>query len=368
MLLSLNWLREFVPYEGTAEELGERLTMLGLELEEVVRPYEGIKDVVLGRVLTCDMHPDSDHLHVTTVDVGQGEPLTIVCGAPNVAAGQLVPVAPVGATLPGGLAIKKAKLRGVPSFGMICSERELGLTEDHSGILVLPEADRAGRKPAPGERLIEAYDFDREVLDISITPNRGDCLSVLGFAREVAAAYGLPLTLPAFEVRESGPDVSAELPIEVTDGDLCPAYTGRVLEDARVMPSPAWMRYRLHAVGVRAISNLVDVTNYILMELGQPLHAFDRDKLEGGRIIVAPAAEGERLVTLDGQERVLKAGDGLIRDAARPVALAGVMGGLATEKKKLLKEKKKIKIRKLRSKTNKKKKKLIKKKKELKER
>ena len=331
MLLSLNWLREFVPYEGTAEELGERLTMLGLELEEVVRPYEGIKDVVLGRVLTCDMHPDSDHLHVTTVDVGQGEPLTIVCGAPNVAAGQLVPVAPVGATLPGGLAIKKAKLRGVPSFGMICSERELGLTEDHSGILVLPEADRAGRKPAPGERLIEAYDFDREVLDISITPNRGDCLSVLGFAREVAAAYGLPLTLPAFEVRESGPDVSAELPIEVTDGDLCPAYTGRVLEDARVMPSPAWMRYRLHAVGVRAISNLVDITNYILMELGQPLHAFDRDKLEGGRIIVAPAAEGERLVTLDGQERVLKAGDGLIRDAARPVALAGVMGGLATE-------------------------------------
>lgn len=331
MLLSLNWLREFVPYEGTAEELGERLTMLGLELEEVVRPYEGIRDVVLGRVLSCEMHPDSDHLHVTTVDVGAGEPLTIVCGAPNVAAGQLVPVAPVGATLPGGMVIKKAKLRGVPSFGMICSERELGLTEDHSGILVLPETNRAGRKPALGERFIEAYDFDREVLDISITPNRGDCLSVLGFAREVAAAYGLPLTLPKFELAESGPDVSAEVPIEVTDGDLCPAYTGRILEGARVMPSPSWLRYRLHAVGVRAISNLVDVTNYILMELGQPLHAFDRDKLEGSRIIVSPAQEGERLVTLDGQERALTAGDGLIRDAKRPVALAGVMGGLATE-------------------------------------
>ena len=160
MLLSLNWLREFVPYEGTAEELGERLTMLGLELEEVVRPYEGIKDVVLGRVLTCDMHPDSDHLHVTTVDVGQGEPLTIVCGAPNVAAGQLVPVAPVGATLPGGLAIKKAKLRGVPSFGMICSERELGLSEDHNGIMVLPEGFKVGT------RLIDALDLDLSLIHI----------------------------------------------------------------------------------------------------------------------------------------------------------------------------------------------------------
>lgn len=331
MLLSLNWLREFVPYGGTAEHLGERLTMLGLELEEVVRPYEGISDVVLGRVLSCDMHPDSDHLHVCAVDAGLGEPLSIVCGAPNVAAGHLVPVAPVGSTLPGGLTIKKAKLRGEPSFGMICSERELGLTDDHSGILVLPETNRAGRRPVPGERFIEAYDFDREVLDISITPNRGDCLSVLGFAREVAAAFGLPLTMPRFELQESGPDLSGEVPIEVADGDLCPAYTGRVLEGARVMPSPAWMRYRLHAVGVRAISNLVDVTNYILMELGQPLHAFDRDKLEGSRIIVSPAREGERLVTLDGQERVLKEGDGLIRDAVRPVALAGVMGGLSTE-------------------------------------
>lgn len=331
MLLSLNWLREFVPYEGTAEELGERLTMLGLELEEIVHPFDGIRDVVAGRVLTCEMHPDSDHLHVTTVDVGGPEPLTIVCGAPNVAAGQLVPVAPVGASLPGGLTIKKAKLRGVPSFGMICSERELGLADDHSGILVLPETNRAGRAPHPGETLLEAFDFDREVLDISITPNRADCLSVLGFAREVAAAYGLPLTMPAFRLEEHGGDVSAEVPIDIRDADFCPSYTGRIIEDAVVMPSPAWMRYRLHAVGVRPLSNLVDVTNYILMELGQPLHAFDRDRLEGGRIIVSPAVEGERLVTLDGQERVLTAGDGLIRDAKRPVALAGVMGGLATE-------------------------------------
>ncbi len=331
MLLSLNWLKEFVPYAGTAEELGERLTMLGLELEEVQRPYDGIRDVVAGRVLTCEMHPDSDHLHVCTVDVGEGEPLTIVCGAPNVAAGQLVPVAPVGAKLPGGLEIKKAKLRGVPSFGMICSERELGLTDDHSGILVLPETNRAGRKIELGKRLVDELDFDQEVLDISITPNRADCLSVLGFAREVAAAFGLPLTLPRVDLKEEGDDASASLLIEIKDPDHCPAYTGRMLEGVKVMPSPAWMRWRLHSVGVRPISNLVDVTNYILMELGQPLHAFDHNKLTGGRIIVRRAEQGEKLVTLDGQERALEAGDGLICDAERPVALAGVMGGLATE-------------------------------------
>ena len=331
MLLSLNWLREFVSYEGTAEELGERLTMLGLELEEIRRPCDGIRDVVVGRVLTCDMHPDSDHLHVCTVDAGGEAPLSIVCGAPNVAAGQLVPVAPVGAKLPGGLEIKKAKLRGVPSFGMICSERELGLTDDHSGILVLPGTSRAGRKLTPGGRLVDELDFDQEVLDISITPNRADCLSVLGFAREVSAAFGLPLTLPEVRLKEEGEDISSSLPIEIRDSDHCPAYTGRVLEGARVMPSPAWMRWRLHGVGVRPISNLVDVTNYILMELGQPLHAFDRDRLAGGRIIVRRAEQGEKLVTLDGQERVLAAGDGLICDAERPVALAGVMGGLATE-------------------------------------
>lgn len=331
MLLSFNWLKEFVPYTGTAEALGERLTMLGLELEDIIRPYEGIKDVVIGRVLTCERHPDSDHLHVCTVDVGAGEAAGIVCGAANVAAGQLVPVAKVGTTLPGGLLIKEAKLRGVPSSGMICSERELGLTDDHSGILVLPETRRDGSALRVGQKLIEGYDFDPEVLEIGITPNRADCLSVLGIAREVAAAFGLPLIMPKFEIREFGPDAAPELPIEILDSGLCPAYTGRVLEGAKVMPSPAWLRYRLHGVGVRAISNLVDVTNYVLFELGQPQHAFDCDKLAGRRIIVSPAVDGEKLVTLDGQERILKAGDGLIRDAERPVALAGVMGGLATE-------------------------------------
>ncbi len=331
MLLSFNWLKEFVPYAGTAEELGSLLTMLGLELEEVRHPYAEIAQVIVGRVLTCENHPDSDHLHVCTVDVGSGEPLDIVCGAPNVAAGQLVPVAPVGSTLPGGIAIKKAKLRGVPSFGMICSERELGLADDHSGILVLPEANRFGAAPALGTRFVEAYALDQEVLDISITPNRADCLSVHGFARVVGAYLGLPVTLPAFTLEETGEDISGSVPVEVRDGDLCPSYTGRILKGAKTGPSPAWMRWRLNAVGIRAISNLVDATNYILMELGQPLHAFDHNKLRGGRIIVRPAADGEVLTTLDGQERILAAGDGLICDAERPVALAGVMGGLETE-------------------------------------
>ncbi len=331
MLLSFNWLKEFVPYAGTAEELGEMLTMLGLELEEVTHPFAEISQVIVGRVLTCENHPDSDHLHVCTVDDGEAEPLNIVCGAPNVAAGQLVAVAPVGSSLPGGIAIKKAKLRGVPSFGMICSERELGLSTDHSGILVLPETNRFGMAPVLGSRFVEAYALDQEVLDISITPNRSDCLSVHGFARVVGAYLGLPVTLPEVHLHEEGEDMSAAVPVEVEDGDLCPSYTGRIIKGAKVAPSPAWMRWRLQAVGVRSISNLVDVTNYILMELGQPLHAFDHNKLRGHKIIVRPARDGETLTTLDGQERKLKEGDGLICDAERPVALAGVMGGLETE-------------------------------------
>ncbi len=325
MLLSLKWLREFVPVEAGAQEVGDRLTMLGLELEDIIHPYDAIKDIVVGHVLTKEAHPDSDHLGVCTVDVGQGEPLNIVCGAPNVAAGQKVPVALVGTTMPGGLVIKKAKLRGVPSFGMICSERELGLTEDHSGIMVLPEDFKVGT------RLIDALDLDTEILEIGITPNRGDCLSVLGLAREAALAFKLPLTLPKLSLVEQGADWSSDWAVNIPQPDLCPLYQLRFVEGAAIKPSPMWMRHRLHAVGIRPISNIVDVTNYILMELGQPLHAFDRDKLEGGCMEISPARDGERIVTLDGQDRVLTSGDLLIRDGVKPVALAGVMGGLETE-------------------------------------
>lgn len=325
MLLSLKWLREFVPFEGTAETLGERFTMLGLELEDVIKPYEAIKDMVVGHVVACDKHPEADKLSVCKVDVGQTEMLDIVCGAPNVALGQKVPVALVGTTMPDGMVIKKAKLRGVPSHGMICSERELGLTEDHSGIMVLPQDSPVGKK------LVDVLDLDREVLDVSVTPNRADCLSVMGLAREAAMAFKLPFTLPAFIVQEHGADASKDVPIDIVNPELCWLYQGKILENIQVKPSPMWLRHRLHAVGVRPISNIVDVTNYLLMECGQPFHAFDKDVLEGGRIIVAPATAGERLVTLDGQERVLTGDDLCIRDAKKPVALAGVMGGLHTE-------------------------------------
>ena len=324
MLLSLSWLREFTPYEGTAEALGDRLTMLGLELEDIRRPYAPIAAIVVGRVVTCENHPQSDHLHCCTVDAGQGQLLEIVCGAPNVAAGQLVPVALVGTRMPDGMVIKPAKLRGAPSQGMICSERELGLTEDHTGIMILPENFVVG-KP-----LVDQLDLDREVLDISITPNRSDCLSVLGLARETALACNLPLTIPDVPLPENLAS-DLDVPIAIDDPELCWLYAGRALTGVQVGPSPMRLRHRLHAHDVRPISNIVDVTNYILLECGQPLHAFDLDNLHGGRIVVRRAAAGERFTTLDGQERVLNAQDLCICDGERPVALAGVMGGLNSE-------------------------------------
>lgn len=325
MLLSCEWLREFVPYEGTAEELGRRLTMLGLELEEIRRPYEGIKDIIVGHVVECAPHPESDHLSVCSVDAGQEALLDIVCGAPNVARGQKVPVALAGTVMPDGMVVKKAKLRGRPSHGMICSERELGLAENHDGIMVLPESAPVGR------RLVDTLELDTEVLDVGVTPNRADCMSVLGLAREAALAFDLPLTLPSFALEEQGEDASAAVCIEIADADLCPLYQGRIIENVRVAPSPMRLRHRLHVHGIRPVSNVVDATNYVLLELGQPLHAFDLDKIRGGRIAAAPARNGEILITLDGQERRLTAEDLTIRDAEGPMALAGVMGGLDSE-------------------------------------
>lgn len=323
MLISLQWLREFVPYTGTVQALADRLTMQGLEVEAILDPFESIASIVVGHVLECADHPDSDHLHVCSVDVGAGEPLQIVCGAPNVAKGQKVPVALIGATMPGGMQIKKGKLRGVLSCGMICSERELGLSEDHSGIMVLPEDFK------PGALLVDALNLEREVIEVSITPNRADCLSVLGIARETALGFGLPLAMPRLNLVEDASAGKADdvVRIEIADGELCPVYRARVLTGAKIQPSPAWMRYRLLAIGQRPISNIVDVTNYILMELGQPLHSFDRSLLKGGVVRVAPAQDGMNITTLDGQERKLLGSDLLIWDAERPVALAGVMGG-----------------------------------------
>lgn len=327
MLVSLNWLREFVPYEGTAEELGHRLTMLGLELDSITKPFEALRGIKIGHVLTRETHPEADKLSVCTVDLGEAEPVTIVCGAPNVDAGQKVPVAPVGYTMPDGMKIKKAKLRGVPSFGMICSERELGLSEDHNGIMVLDPSLTVGQE------FVDALGLDDTVLEIDLTPNRADCTSILGVARETAMAFGLPLSIPdcSVEEAEDGAPVNERMAIEIDDPELCPVYRGRLIEGVKIGPSPDWLRYRLIAVGQRPVNNVVDITNYILFELGQPLHAFDMERLEGGKIRVAPAEEGQKFTTLDEQERTLLASDLLINDGSKAVALAGVMGGANSE-------------------------------------
>lgn len=325
MLLSLKWLREFVPFEGSAQELGDRLTMLGLENEGVVRPFAEIEDMLVGHVLACEQHPNADKLKVCTVDVGGDSPLNIVCGAPNVRAGLKVPVAPVGSVMPGGFKITKAKLRGVESSGMICSERELGLSDDHSGIMELPLDFK------PGVKLVDALELDQEVLEIGITPNRGDCLSVLGIARETALAFNLPLTMPEPDFKEEGCDASSEMKIEIADPMDCPVYYGRIIDEVKVGPSSPRVRYRLIAAGLRPVSNVVDVTNYIMLELGQPLHSFDMNNLKGSKIRVQRALEGMEFTTLDAQKRRLAATDLLICDGEKPVALAGVMGGQNSE-------------------------------------
>ena len=325
MLLSLNWLREFVPYEGSEQALADKLTMLGLEVEEILRPFEGLSGVVVGHILECGPHPEADRLKVCLVDAGEGDALSIVCGAPNVAAGQKVAVAKVGTTLAGGIKVKKAKLRGQVSLGMICAEDELGLGEDHEGIMVLnPKAE-------PGRDLSLALGLDEVVFDVSVTPNRADCLSVLGLAREVALAFKLPLRMPEFTLAESGGDAANAVEIQIDEPNLCPAYRARIIRNVKVAPSPEAIRYRLTAVGMRPINNIVDVTNYVMMELGQPLHAFDRSLLAGDKIRVARAEGGMAFTTLDGQERKLVSSDLLIWDAERPVALAGVMGGADSE-------------------------------------
>jgi len=325
MLVSLNWLREFVPYEGDIQVLGDKLTMLGLELEGIDDPFENIQDIVVGHVVECEKHPEAEKLSVCTVDVGGPETLTIVCGAPNVGKGQNVPVATVGTVMPEGMKIKKAKLRGVKSFGMICSESELGFSEDHDGIWVLDSSFKVG------EKLVDALKLERTVFDFDITPNRADCLSILGFARETALAFDLPLTMPELNLVESGGNAADDIKILIDDPELCPLYNGRILRGVETKKAPDWMRFKLLSLGQRPISNIVDCTNYIMFELGQPLHAFDLDLIEDATIRVAPATDGMKFTTLDDVERMLTANDLLIWDGKKPVALAGVMGGANSE-------------------------------------
>jgi phenylalanyl-tRNA synthetase beta chain len=320
MRISLKWLSEYVdlPEPG---ELARRLTAVGLEVEAVERLGQGLEGVVAARILSSEKHPNAEKLSVTTVDRGDGQPLQVVCGARNYAVGDVVPLATVGATLPGGLRIEKAKLRGAESFGMLCSAKELGIDADASGLLILP------REVAPGTPAAEALGLDDVLFEVNVTPNRPDALSHVGIAREVAAILGVPVRMPAPRLGEAGAPAAGLVKVRIEAPEKCPRYTARVIEGVRIGPSPAWLARRLEACGVRSISNVVDATNYVLLELGHPLHAFDLDKVAGAEIVVRTARPGEKLVTLDGKERALEPDDLLIADRDRGSALAGVMGG-----------------------------------------
>jgi phenylalanyl-tRNA synthetase beta chain len=328
MKISLSWLSELVEVPGDPAVLAGRLAMLGLPVESITHVGGQFSGVVVAEVRKKAPHPKADKLTVVTVWDGQGSH-EVVCGAPNVPApGGKVLWARPGARLPGGVEIGEKALRGVHSVGMICSEAELGLSDDHAGIIVLSDED--ARAPT-GQAAQAALGLDDVILDVEITPNRGDCLSHLGIARELGAIYQQPVKVPSHDVAPFLADADeAPVGVRIEDPD-CRRYVARVVLGLAVKPSPRWMRRRLEAVGVRPISNLVDITNYVMFELGQPLHAFDRAALRGPAITVRSARAGERLTTLDGQERVLETSDLLICDGAEPVALAGVMGGAGSE-------------------------------------
>jgi phenylalanyl-tRNA synthetase beta chain len=324
MLVPLGWLKELVDHGLDTDRLAELLTNAGLEVEGVEQRLPWAGKVVAARVVGVEPHPNADKLRLAKVDAGNGME-TIVCGAPNLAEGMVSALALPGAVLAEGLEVAEAKIRGVASRGMLCSQRELGISADHSGIMELP----AGLEP--GVDLAAALGLESEVMEVAVTPNRGDALSMLGVARDVAALTGRPLRLPAPELAEEEPEIGAQASVTIADPQGCPRYAARLVREVSIGPSPWWMADRLSAAGVRPISNVVDVTNYVLLERGQPLHAFDHDLLSGGQIHVRPAEEGEVFTTLDGKERRLEAGMLLICDARRPVALAGVMGGLNSE-------------------------------------
>jgi phenylalanyl-tRNA synthetase beta chain len=323
------WLREYCDPGLTAVEIAERLDLTGTELERIERVGVPAADnFVVGKVLAAEQHPDADRLKVCQVDVGAGEPSTIVCGAPNVAAGQTVPVALPGAVLPSGTKLGKAKLRGVESHGMICAEDELGLGDLHKGIMVLDDAFAAGTP------LSEVVPIADEALELEITPNRPDCLSIYGIAREVHAATGAPLAADPSDAdaEPSGSDrVTDHAGVEIADPDVCLRFTARVFEDVKVGPSPLWLRQRLIAAGQRPIDNVVDITNYVMLLTGQPMHAFDLDEVRGAKLVVRRAADGETMTTLDDVQRSFDSSMALVCDAEGPSGIAGIMGGQVSE-------------------------------------
>ena len=328
MRVPLDWLRDYVEFDVPTDELAKRLTISTAMVQHIFR--RGIPDAngnadhyLVGRVVEAGKHPNADRLQLCRVDVGEGEPRQIVCGAWNFGEGATVAVALPGAVLPGGMKLEEAKLRGEVSRGMILSEQELELGQDHSGILVLEDG------PEPGTPLREVLPLGEDVIELELTPNRPDLLSVYGVAREVAALYGSKLEPPPGT--DPARDGDEEVDVRVDDLERCPRYIGRTFTGAAVGASPAWMKARLIGAGMRPISNVVDVTNYVMLALGSPLHAFDRAKLREGRIVVRRARKGEQMTALDSTVRTLDEADLVIADAERPVAIAGIMGSLESE-------------------------------------
>ena len=324
MKLSLNWLKEYVDIDITPQELAHILTMAGLEVEALEKIGCIPEEVIVAKVLSAVKHPGADRLSLCNVDTGETT-VQVVCGAPNVKEGVLAPLALPGAKFRNGLTIKESRLRGEFSGGMLCAEDELGLTDDHSGIMILPDNLEVGTS------LKDALSLEDWSLDISLTPNRPDCASVIGIAREVAALTGKKLRLPEVQYREEGEPIDDVTSVNVADPKGCPRYAAGMIRNVTLETSPFWMRYRLHVSGTRSKNNIVDISNYVLLETGQPLHTFDYDQLNENRIVVARAAEGEKFHTLDGQERTLNKEHLMICDGKKPVGIAGIMGGLNSE-------------------------------------
>lgn len=332
MNISLNWLKEYLKIDLSVEKVCEILTSIGLEVggyEKFESIRGGLRGLVIGEVKTCEAHPDSDHLHLTTVDLGDGRLTPIVCGAPNVAAGQKVVVATIGTVLYDGdkeFTIKKSKIRGQESEGMICAEDEIGIGHDHAGIIVLPSDARVGMPAAEYYHITTDY-----TIEIDITPNRVDGASHLGVARDLAAylqqTQEIHYTLPSV-AHFAADSNTAGISIEVQRPEACPRYAGVCIEGVKVQESPEWLQTRLKAIGLHPINNVVDITNFILFELGQPLHSFDKDKIKGNKVIVRSFPTGTRFTTLDGVERELNENDLMVCNTEEPMCIAGVFGGL----------------------------------------
>ncbi|HCY9266598.1 TPA: phenylalanine--tRNA ligase subunit beta [Staphylococcus aureus] len=333
MLISNEWLKEYVTIDDSVSNLAERITRTGIEVDDLIDYTKDIKNLVVGFVKSKEKHPDADKLNVCQVDIGEDEPVQIVCGAPNVDAGQYVIVAKVGGRLPGGIKIKRAKLRGERSEGMICSLQEIGISSNYipksfeSGIFVFSESQ------VPGTDALQALYLDDQVMEFDLTPNRADALSMIGTAYEVAALYNTKMTKPETTSNELELSANDELTVTIENEDKVPYYSARVVHDVTIEPSPIWMQVRLIKAGIRPINNVVDISNYVLLEYGQPLHMFDQDAIGSQQIVVRQANEGEKMTTLDDTERELLTSDIVITNGQTPIVLAGVMGGDFSEVK-----------------------------------